>query len=238
MDGTDSLLVTRTPTAQRPLLGLTVLLVEDSRFASEAVRLLCLRSGARIRRADSLQTAHRHLAVYRPSVALVDLGLPDGSGLDLIRSLARMTPRISVIIGTSGDETAQDAVIRAGANGFLAKPIDNLAAFQTAILQQMPADRQPSGPRPLPNERVEPDRIALHDDLSQVAELLGQPDQGRALPFVMQFLGGVARSGKDADLSRAVRAVEIARNRSQNPHAQVAALSQLVQQRLAAGGPL
>lgn len=238
MNGTDSLLVTRTPTAQRPLMGLTVLLVEDSRFASEAVRLLCLRSGARIRRADSLQTAERHLMVYRPSVALVDLGLPDGSGLDLIHSLARMTPRIPVIIGTSGNETARDAVVRAGADGFLAKPIDNLAAFQCAILQHLPADRQPPGPRPMPDERVEPDRIALRDDLSQVAQLLGQADQNRALPYVMQFLGDVARSGKDADLSLAVRAVEVSRNRSQSTRADIAKLSQLVQQRLAAGGPL
>ena len=43
------------PTANRPLLGLTVLVIEDSKFACEAMRLLCLRSGERIRRADSLR---------------------------------------------------------------------------------------------------------------------------------------------------------------------------------------
>ncbi|MEL7345922.1 MAG: response regulator, partial [Pseudomonadota bacterium] len=83
--------MSRPPTAEKPLLGQTLLVVEDSRFSCEAVRLLCLRSGARIRRADSIRSARRHLRTYRPSIILVDIGLPDGSGLDLIHELNTAT---------------------------------------------------------------------------------------------------------------------------------------------------
>ncbi|MDG1868398.1 MAG: response regulator, partial [Yoonia sp.] len=107
MDNAEEFMMTRPPTARRPLLGLTVLVLEDSRFACEAVRLLCLRSGARIRRADSLEHARKHLTVYRPTVLIVDVGLPDGSGLDLINDLSSASPRIDVILGTSGDADAQ-----------------------------------------------------------------------------------------------------------------------------------
>ena len=107
------------PTKSRPLLGLTLLLVEDSRFTCEAVRMMCQRSGARLRRADCLKSAERHLLVYRPSVVIVDIGLPDGSGLNLIRKLHHETPRIPMILGTSGDELMHHSARKAGANGFL-----------------------------------------------------------------------------------------------------------------------
>ena len=90
------------PTPNWPLLGLTILIVEDSRYSCEAMRFMALRSGARLRRADSIQSAKRHLRVYMPSAIIVDVGLPDGSGLDLIRELSSARPRVPAL-----DLTAQ-----------------------------------------------------------------------------------------------------------------------------------
>lgn len=238
MDVIDSLSLTRAPTARRPLLGQTVLLVEDSRFASEAIRLMCLRSGSRIRRADSLATAQKHLAVYLPSVIVVDVGLPDGSGLALIKALAEASPRIDVIIGTSGDATMASPVMNAGAHGFIEKPMESLAAFQTAILAHIPKDKQPPSPRAVDNERIKPDLIAYQDDLTHVAQVLDGDAGGHTLDYVTQFLGGVARSAQDHDLDRAVTSLCRTRKAGRDPEQGVAALSQMVNSRLAAAGPI
>jgi CheY-like chemotaxis protein len=160
MDDRDPFAPLRFPSAARPLLGLTVLLVEDSRFASEAMRLLCMRSGARIRRADCLRSARRHLQVYRPSVLIVDVGLPDGSGAELIAEAAQASPRIGLILGISGDDHRRDACIAAGADGFLEKPLHSIASFQELILSHLPQDHQPPAPRELRDEKIVPDTTA------------------------------------------------------------------------------
>ena len=204
-------MLTRPPTAARPLLGCTLLLVEDSRYASEAMRLLSLRSGARIRRADTIASAERHLKTYRPSVVIVDLGLPDGCGAALIEMLNLARPRVTAVLGTSGDPGAEDRAMEAGADGFIAKPVSSLAAFQTAILRHMPPEAQPPFPRALPQESVEPDRIAFRDDMAHVASLLdaragdGSPTDVGLSRYLAQFLSGVARSAGDEALDAAAR---------------------------------
>ncbi|WP_333713249.1 response regulator [Yoonia sp.] len=228
----------QTPTAHRPLLGVTVLVVEDSRFASEAIRLLCLRSGARIRRADSVEAARRHLAIYRPTVLLVDLGLPDGSGLELIAGLTGATPRIDVILGTSGDADMGERVMAAGADGFIPKPVDSLLGFQTEILKHLPADRQPPSPRMARDEVINPDPIAYQDDLNHIAQLLHGATGDQTLNYITQFLGGIARSAGDHDLDAAVTRLTVARNTGGDPATGVAALADMVQARLAAAGPI
>lgn len=238
MDGLDSLGVTRQATALRPLLGLTVLVVEDSRFACEALRMLCLRSGARIRRADSVASARKHLSVYRPSVVIIDVGLPDGSGLPLIEELATGTPRIEVILGISGDLDQESAVMGTGADGFIAKPIASLAAFQTLVLQHLPAERHPPGPRAIKDETITPDPIAYRDDLCHVADVLRTPDGEGVIDYVTQFLDGVARSAQDDEMHDAVARLRKARSTGTLTPPDVAQLTAMVQDRLASAGPI
>lgn len=220
------------PTAGRPLLGLTVLVVEDSRYASEALRLLCLRSGARIRRADSLRAARRHLQVYRPTAVIVDLGLPDGSGTELIRELDRAVPRISVLLGASADPGGEVETAAAGADAFLAKPITSLALFQAAILSRLPADRQPAGPRGISDEHVVPDPLALQDDFTLVASRLEDPC-GADIDYIAQFVAGLAYSSNDAALADAASALARARGSGNLAGAERSQLAGVLQARLA-----
>lgn len=208
MDDKDYLPRDHVPTAARPLLGMTVLVVEDSRYASEAMRLMCVRSGARIRRADCLASARRHLMVYRPTVLIVDVGLPDGSGLDLIREMSEQTPRVDVLLAASGDDGLEAAAREAGADGFLAKPVRKVAMFQSEILRHLPADRHPCGPRMVDPEDVAPDAMAYRDDMAAVIGALGTTVDQQTVGYVTQFLHGVARAARDDVLLEAVDAVK------------------------------
>ncbi|SPF81174.1 response regulator [Pseudoprimorskyibacter insulae] len=191
-----------TPT--RPLLGMTILVVEDSRYACDAMRLLCLRSGARIRRADCLRSARRHLQVYQPTVVIVDLGLPDGDGTDLIAELAAASPRIPAIIGTSGDVFAADIAIAAGADQFLAKPVLNVAAFQAEVLAALPETLRPLRARLVVDETITPDPIAYREDMEHIAAVLSGPCTPGDLTYVQHFAAGVARAAGDTGLQDAV----------------------------------
>ena len=196
------------------LFAVTILLVEDSRSASEAIRLYAAESGARVRRADSLHAASRHLAIYRPNVAIVDLGLPDGSGMELIRHLASASTPLGSIVALSGHERAgwQAEAMDAGAAACLEKPIASLRAFQECVLSVLPdADtRRAAGRARARARRTGLARAALADDMRRARALLAE-----ALPagdldtvaYCAQFLGSVGEMLGDADLAAAARGV-------------------------------
>jgi CheY-like chemotaxis protein len=195
-----------------PFQGVTLLAVEDSRFASDALRLMAQRLGARLRRAERLADARRHLALYRPDAVLVDIGLPDGDGTLLIREVALRGHGAPVVLGMSGDAGGRIAALAAGAAGFVEKPIPGLAAFEALLARHLGRGPGQGGvAATLPG----PDPLALRDDLMRVAALLdrvgkggggeGGGGEGGRRRYVAQFAAGIARSvGDDALAAAAV----------------------------------
>lgn len=231
-DISDDFIFARRPTADRPLLGQTVLVVEDSRHAGETIRLMCLRGGARIRRADSLKAAARHLTSYRPTVVIVDLGLPDGSGLSLIRQLDQDTPRVPVLLALSGEPDMRQTALDSGADDFLEKPFGSVSAFHGAILSRLPVSDRPRGPRLVTDERVEPEPGALFEDLALIADLLDPTGDRGTIAYALNFARGIGRSVEDAALLSAVADVEAVMDRGAPMLSQISALAGLLQTRL------
>lgn len=212
----------------QPLQGLTVLAVEDSRYASDALRLLCRRAGARLRRAETLAQARAHLRTYRPDVLLVDLGLPDGSGAALINEVAQGAQRPAVVLGISGLGTGRRAALAAGADGYLEKPVESLAAFCAAILHHLP-DRHGAA-APEGGDAVQADPLALADDLRRAIRFLDAPDHPRGR-YVAGFVAGLARQVHDGALAEAAQAA------AQGSAAGLSVLRGLIAHRLAGAGP-
>jgi len=109
------------PTPDRPL---SVLIVEDDANLRAALGALIAREAAAPHEAASLEEARKRLAETAFDAVLVDLTLPDGSGLDLLGDPdARGAPEYVVVTGDGTAETAVEALHR-GALDYLTKPVD------------------------------------------------------------------------------------------------------------------
>ena len=91
--------------------------------------------GAEIAQAENLRSARALLGGPR-DLALIDLGLPDGSGLDLLRDIRRGgQATICVVTTVMGDDASVVAALSAGADGYLLK--ENPASVLTRQLSQI-----------------------------------------------------------------------------------------------------
>ncbi len=94
---------------------------------------------------SDLASARHILARQAPDVLLTDLGLPDGSGIDLIRETARAYPQTDImVISVFGDEGHVLASIEAGATGYILK--DSLPEEFVGLIRQLRAGGSPISP--------------------------------------------------------------------------------------------
>jgi CheY-like chemotaxis protein len=104
-------------------MTVSVLVVDDDDgFRSLAVGMLHAAGYDHVHEAATVAGALSEAVKIRPDVALVDVGLPDGDGLELAGELARLTdpPRV-VLISADGDAADDRAARRVGAVCFVAK---------------------------------------------------------------------------------------------------------------------
>ncbi len=116
-----------------------VLIVDDEENIGRSLRLILEREGYAVNVFRSVADFRRFPDPQRIDVFLFDVRLPDGSGIDLLRSLQEQEVRSPVIM-ISGHATIADAVeaIRAGAFDFLEKPLSRdrvLVALKNALSQ-------------------------------------------------------------------------------------------------------
>jgi DNA-binding response OmpR family regulator len=95
--------------------------------------------------AGSVATALNTLATQRPAALLLDINLPDGSGLDALREIKRRQPQ-AVVIMITADVLVENtlAALRGGADDFIGKPID-INEVQLALSNGIEAKRQHKG---------------------------------------------------------------------------------------------
>ncbi|GAA1936916.1 response regulator transcription factor [Nocardioides marmoribigeumensis] len=161
----------------------TVFLLDDHEMVREGLKVMLEASGRVevVGESDSAKEAARIIPAIRPDVAILDARLPDGSGIEVCRTIRAVDSNLKALILTSyDDDEALFAAIMAGAAGYVLKDvkghdfvdaIERVAAGQSLIdpaLMARVLDRVRNGPQVAPElEGLSEQELTL---LSLIAE--------------------------------------------------------------------
>ena len=117
-----------------------VLIVDDEENIGRSLRMILEREGYAVNVCRSVAEFGRHPEVHRADAFLFDMKLPDGNGIDLLKTVRQNGSQPAPAIMISGHGTIADAVeaTRAGAFDFLEKPLSRdrvLLAVKHALEQ-------------------------------------------------------------------------------------------------------
>jgi DNA-binding NarL/FixJ family response regulator len=180
----------------------TVLIVEDDPPTRKRLEA-AVRAVDELHVTASTGSAREGLAALRdaPDVLLIDLGLPDGDGVELIREAQRVTPHTrSMVITVFADEQHVLGAIKAGAQGYLLK--DGSAEYIARSIEDLLAGGSPISPpiarHLLQSLREEPSRRRSADEppllTGREMEILTLVAKGFSVAEVGELLGIAART--------------------------------------------
>jgi two-component system KDP operon response regulator KdpE len=128
--------------------GAWLLVVEDEESTRRSLRNYLVRRGYRVDEAASAGEALRAWDARRPDLVLLDLGLPDLDGVDLIHRIRRAAATPIIVLSARGEERDKIAGLEAGADDYLSKPfsVGELEARIHAVMRRLGgSDAAPDG---------------------------------------------------------------------------------------------
>lgn len=115
-----------------------VLLIEDEKTIRRFVRAAVEEEGCVVAEAETLAGGLIEAGVQKPDLLILDLGLPDGNGIDLIRDLRGWSEVPVLILSARSQENDKIDALDAGADDYLTKPfsVGELRARVRALLRR------------------------------------------------------------------------------------------------------
>ena len=102
--------------------GSQILIVEDEAHIRRFVRLALEAEGHTVHEAENYQRGLIEAGTRRPDLVVLDLGLPDGDGVDLIRELRQWSAMPVIVLSARSAEVSKIAALDAGADDYRVKP--------------------------------------------------------------------------------------------------------------------
>ncbi|MFT5434281.1 MAG: DNA-binding response OmpR family regulator [Myxococcota bacterium] len=175
-----------------------ILLVEDDQTLGMTLHMTLTASGNEARWVTTLGEARHAISDDPPDVMILDLGLPDGDGMDLCRELRKARVRLPILILTArGTLQARVEGLTAGGDDYLTKPFElpELLARVQALVRRRGWEVA-EVPEELPDEITVGDFVVNRrslegrrgDDVVQMTEL-----EVRLLNYLVQHAGQVMR---------------------------------------------
>lgn len=169
-----------------------VLVVEDDKGIRDVLRVLLEAEKYRVVEAPTAERAHIEARSHKPDLMVVDLGLPDGSGLDVIRHVREWSSLPVIVLSARTMEEQKIAALDAGADDYITKPFsapELLARVRAALRRNVRSADQKRGLR-LGDVFVD---LALRETRGNQAEIHLTPLEYRVLECLARHTGMIVR---------------------------------------------
>jgi two-component system, OmpR family, KDP operon response regulator KdpE len=124
-----------------------VLVIDDEESLLRALRINLTARHYEVHTADDAATGLAAMARARPDALILDLGLPDMDGTDLIKEIRGQASTPIIVLSAAGQESTKVAALDAGADDYITKPFgmgELLARLRAAVRRTTPAPDQPA----------------------------------------------------------------------------------------------